>query len=213
MAELILVPPVYQKTVYMPPSSSYKLETYPVMFNEQSGLQNPNVRAYVNVPQPMVTFMPVNPLDDMLNFYTMSKDVSNIINHNLSHDEVSRRFWGKEDIHEMVRRWFYDDLLIQINSSDDTYNYNNGNSSKIWRFCFTDKRDFETFKNDFSKIKNHRFIAKKSAMFDLVNWLKSNTSVFDVISSYNSSEIFIKDHVDAVNFKLTFVNGEGDVYE
>lgn len=203
MAELILVPPVYQKTVYTPPSSSYKMETYPVMLNTMSGSPMPDARAYVQIPQPNFIDMLVNPVDDMLVFYTMGNDGSNIQYHVLSHNDVLRRFWGKEEIHEMVRRWFYDDLLIQIHNNDSPYS-----TSKMWSFYFTDKRDFKTFiDSSSSKIKNHRFFAKTPFMDDLKKWLKSNTRVFDIITSYNSSEIFIKDHVDAVNFKMNFVNG------
>ena len=206
MAELILVPPAYQKTVYLPPNPSYhQSEIYRVDYTDMSKY----VQASVRIPQPTFMDMAVNPLDDMINFYTLGKDGSNIINQNLSHDDVSRRFWGKEDIHEMVRRWFHDDLLIQINSVGDTYNYNTEQSKKTWRFCFTDKRDYQTFMADYYiKIKNHRFFAKKAGLFDLENWLKSNTTHgFDIIASYNSAEIFIKDYEEAVHFKMACFDG------
>ena len=194
---------------YVPPNgyTPYS-ETYGINFISppggllQANSPPPFLQASVTIKQPNVIDEFINPLDDMLEFYKLGNSEYFTI-FQLTHYDVNTRFWGRKEIRDMVRNWFYDDLLIQI--SPDQYF---STCEKRWNFYFVDKRDYDTFMTRFNKNKKYHFFAKKESKVEIETWLKENTKYFNIFDrNYNNIDIFIKNEIDAVAFKMKFANG------
>lgn len=206
MGSIILVPPS-AKISYVSGIPSYEHTQYYVMYN--GGYIPAGPPAFVSIPKTVPQEHYYNPMMSYHAFYRMGSRprfskravTSSPMIHSIAADAINKKFWGYEEIVEIVSD-FHGNLLIQI---EDT----------LWNFSATDTRDSRTVMDFVGRRKNNHIRVKREFRSEVGKWLSDNClGDYDLIennSSYgldHEDDVYVRDDIEAIHFKMRWFGTE-----
>jgi hypothetical protein len=222
-AKIVLIPPPFRinyLTERFGGQFASDTNYTPIQFSSSGSSMQGTIQTQNPLPSDEL-YDPMMTMGDLFHFPTakighrVEKEASRMI-YAMTREHISRAFWGRKHLEEIVAQTFTHDLLVQIDNGLIRHS-DEFSTTPRWNFSPTSPDDQEALSFLINiKEKEHRFQNHYLLRDEIIAWVRENCRKdwdYDpkggsFIGNGNLDEIFIRDDVEAIHYKMRWYGAE-----